>query len=191
MENTSVSQDIKDIVEGIRKVVTKSLVNNPFQQAQSANQPDLELAVLAALSTGAKNGAQVVSHIQRSSAGIYTPSQAAVQSVLESLIEKRWAKIVVREDLRLHELTKAGISEFESRELPTTAANSEHQHTSKCVQCESKNWAPHAGVLASGARLAQTVAEASVASHGTKHHEVVELLDQTRTKLQALLAEKN
>ena len=57
MENTSVSQDIKDIVDGIRKVVTKSLANNPFQAAQSATQPDLELAVLAALSTGAKNGA--------------------------------------------------------------------------------------------------------------------------------------
>ena len=191
MENSSVSQDIKDVVEGIRKVVTKSLANNPFQPTQSAIQPDLELAILAALSAGAKNGAQLVTHIQRSSAGVYTPSQSAVQSVLESLIEKRWAKIVVREDLRLHELTKAGISEFESRELPTTAADSEHQHTSKCAQCESKNWAPHTGVLASGAKLAQTVAEASVASNGAKHHEVVELLDQTRAKLQAILAEKN
>lgn len=191
MENSSVSQDIKDVVEGIRKVVTKSLANNPFQPTQSAIQPDLELAILAALSAGAKNGAQLVTHIQRSSAGLYTPSQSAVQSVLESLIEKRWAKIVVREDLRLHELTKAGISEFESRDLPNTPADSEHQHTSKCAQCESKNWAPHAGVLASGAKLAQTVAEASVASSAAKHHEVVELLDQTRAKLQAILAEKN
>jgi len=191
MENSSVSQDIKDVVEGIRKVVTKSLANNPFQPTQSAIQPDLELAILAALSAGAKNGAQLVTHIQRSSAGLYAPSQSAVQSVLESLIEKRWAKIVVREDLRLHELTKAGISEFESRDLPNTPADSGHQQTSKCAQCESKNWAPHAGVLASGAKLAQTVAEASVAGNGAKHHEVVELLDQTRTKLQAILAEKN
>jgi len=191
MENSSVSQDIKDVVEGIRKVVTKSLANNPFQPTQSAIQPDLELAILAALSAGAKNGAQLVTHIQRSSAGLYAPSQSAVQSVLESLIEKRWAKIVVREDLRLHELTKAGISEFESRDLPNTAADSGHQHTMKCAHCDSKNWAPHAGVLASGAKLAQTVAEASVASHGAKHHEVVELLDQTRAKLQAILAEKN
>lgn len=191
MENTSVSQDIKDIVDGIRKVVTKSLANDPFQPSQAAIQPDLELAVLAALYAGGKNSAQVVTHIQRSSAGLYTPSQAAVQSVLESFIEKRWAKIVVREDLRLHELTKAGMSELESRELPTTAGGSAHQHSTKCAHCDSKNWAPHAGVLASGARLAQTVAEASAPSHHAKHQQVIEVLEATRLKLQELLAEKH
>ena len=112
MENSSMSQDIRDIVDGVRKVITKSISNNPFQSSSSAVQPDLELGVLAALSSGAKNGAGVTSHIRLSSAGTYSPSQAQVQTVLETLIEKRWAKIVVREDQRLYELTKAGTAEF-------------------------------------------------------------------------------
>ncbi len=191
MDNSSVSQDIKDIVDGVRKVITKSLSNNPFQPSSSAVKADLELGVLAALSSGAKNGAGVVSHIRVSSAGTYSPNQAQVQSVLESLIEKRWAKIVVREDLRLYELTKAGIAEFESREMAEPIAEANHEHTSGCSECASKSWAPHAGVLKAGARLAQTVAESSGPSHASKHQQVVALLDDTRRRLHELLSEKN
>lgn len=190
MENSSMSQDIKDIVDGVRKVITKSISNNPFQSSSSTMKPDLELGVMAALFTGAKNGAGVTSHIRLSSAGTYSPNQAHVQSVLESLIEKRWAKIVVRDDLRLYELTKAGIAEFDSRQLaePTQA---HQEHSTGCSECASKSWAPHTGVLAAGARLAQTVAESSGPSHAAKHQQVIALLEDTKRKLHEILAEKH
>ena len=191
MENTSVGQDIKDIVDGIRKVVTKSLANNPFQPAPTGIKPDLELAVMAALATGAQNGAGVVTHIRLSSAGTYSPTQAQVQSVLEGMQEKRWAKIVVRDDLRLYELTKSGAAEFEARQALAPADESADPHQTSCSHCDSKNWAPHAGVLSAGARLAQTVAEASAPSQSAKHQQVIELLEATRVKLQELLAEKH
>jgi DNA-binding PadR family transcriptional regulator len=191
MENSSMSQDIKDIVDGVRKVITKSISNNPFQSSSSAVQPDLELGVLAALSSGAKNGAGVTSHIRLSSAGTYSPSQAQVQTVLETLIEKRWAKIVVREDQRLYELTKAGTAEFESREFAEPVVDAGHHHTMGCSECTSKSWAPHTGVLAAGARLAQTVAESSGPSHASRHQQVVDLLEDTRRRLHEILAEKN
>ena len=191
MENTSVSQDIKDIVDGIRKVVTKSLANNPFQPASTGIKPDLELAVMAALATGAQNGAAVVTHIRLSSAGTYSPSQAQVQSLLEAMQEKRWAKIVVRDDLRLYELTKAGVAEFDARQTAAPTDESVHPHQSSCSRCQSQNWAPHAGVLASGARLAQTVAEASAPSQHAKHQQVIAVIEATRVKLQELLAEKH
>ena len=191
MENTSVGQDIKNIVEGIRNVVTKSLANNPFQPASTGIKPDLELAVMAALATGAKNGTAVVTQIRLSSAGTYSPSQAQVRVVLEALQEKRWAKIVVRDDLRLYELTKSGAAEFDSRQTAAPADEAVHQHQIGCSHCESKNWVPHAGVLSAGARLAQTVAEASAPSQSAKHQQVIELLEATRVKLQALLAEKH
>jgi DNA-binding PadR family transcriptional regulator len=191
MDNSPLSQDIKDIVDGVRKVITKSISNNPFQSSSSAVKPDLELGVMAALSSGAKNGAGVTSHIRLSSAGTYNPTQAQVQSVLESLIEKRSAKIVVREDQRLYELTKAGTAEFESREISEPAGEVGHNHTVGCSECSIKNWAPHAGVLAAGARLAQTVAESAGPSHSSKHQHVVDLLDDTRRRLHEILAEKN
>jgi DNA-binding PadR family transcriptional regulator len=191
MDNSPLSQDIKDIVDGVRKVITKSISNNPFQSASSAVKPDLELGVMAALSSGAKNGAGVTSHIRLSSAGTYNPSQAQVQSVLESLMEKRFAKIVVREDQRLYELTKAGTAEFESRQFAEPVVEAGHSHTLGCSDCTSISWAPHTGVLAAGARLAQTVAESSGPSHASKHQHVIELIDDTRRRLHEILAEKN
>lgn len=191
MDNSSVSDDIRDIVDGVRKVITKSLANSPFQNSKPTTKPNLELAVLASLSQGAKNGAGVVTQIRLASAGTYSPTQAEVQLILEQLIEKRWAKIVVVEDLRLYDLTKAGTAEFESRELTQPEVDSDHEHTSNCAKCSQSNWAPHAGVLAAGAKLAQTVVEASSAHHSKKHQAAVALLEETRRKLQEILAEKS
>jgi DNA-binding PadR family transcriptional regulator len=190
MDNSSVSDDIRDIVDGMRKVITKSLANSPYQNSRPSAKPDLELAVLASLSQGAKNGAGVVTHIRLASAGTYSPTQAEVQLILEQFIEKRWVKIVVVEDLRLYDLTKAGTAEFESRELPNLDVPPNHEHTSNCAKCSQPNWAPHAGVLAAGAKLAQTVVEASSANHSKKHQAAVALLEETRRKLQEILAEK-
>jgi DNA-binding PadR family transcriptional regulator len=190
MDNSSVSDDIRHIVDGVRKVITKSLANSPFQSSKPSAKPDLEIAVLAALSQGAKNGAGVVSQIRLASAGTYSPTQAEVQLTLERFIEKRWAKIVVVEDLRLYDLTKAGTAEFESRELTEPETTPNHEHTSECAKCSQSNWAPHAGVLAAGAKLAQTVVEASAANHANKHQAAVALLEETRRKLQEILAEK-
>ena len=184
------SDDIREIVDGVRKVIAKSLANSPFQNPKSNQKPDLELAVLAALSQGAKNGAGVVTQIRLISAGTFSPSQAEVQLVLEGLIEKRWAKISVVEDARLYELTKAGSAEFESRKISLPELDTRHEHSATCSGCSQANWAPHAGVLAAGAKLAQTVIEASGANHSAKHQASVELLEQTRHKLQEILSEK-
>jgi DNA-binding PadR family transcriptional regulator len=191
MENSSVSDDIREIVDGVRRVITKSLANSPFQNSKSNQKPDLELAVLASLSQGAKNGAGVVTQIRLTSAGAFTPTQSEVQLVLKSLIEKRWAKISVVEDARLYELTKAGSTEFESRKVAVPELKESHEHTSNCSSCSQTNWAPHTGVLSAGAKLAQTVVEASSANHSKKHEAAIALLDQTRHKLQELLAEKS
>ncbi len=191
MENSSVSDDIREIVDGVRRVITKSLANAPFPNSKPADKPDLELAVFAGLSEGAKNGASLVTHIRLASAGTYAPSQAQVQQVLESFIEKRWAKIVVVEDARLHELTKAGKAEFETRKVQPAEQGDTHDHTGQCSTCTQKNWALHAGVLTAGAKLAQTVAEASAANHASKHEATVQLLEETRRKLQELLAKKH
>ncbi len=190
MDNSSVSDDIRDIVDGVRRVITKSLANSPFQNAKPSAKPDLEIAVLASLSQGAKNGAGIVAQIRLASAGTYSPTQAEVQLILEQFIEKRWAKIVVVDDLRLYDLTKAGTAEFESRELTQPEVAPDHDHTSNCAKCSQSNWAPHAGVLAAGAKLAQTVVEASAANHANKHQATVALLEDTRRKLQEILAEK-
>ncbi len=190
MENSSVSDDIRDIVDGVRRVITKSLANSPFQNAKPNQKPDLELAVLASLSQGSKNGAGVVTQIRLTSAGTFSPTQAEVQLVLEGLIEKRWAKISVVEDARLYELTKAGIAEFEGRKDSQPEVEPSHEHSSNCSSCSQSNWAPHTGVLAAGAKLAQTVVEASSAQHSKKHEAAVEMLEQTRRKLQELLNEK-
>jgi hypothetical protein len=64
------------------------------------------------------------------------------------------------------------------------------QHTPDCAKCSQTNWAPHAGVLAAGAKLAQTVVEASAANHANKHLAAIALLEETRRKLQEILAEK-
>ncbi len=191
MENSSVSEDIKEIVDGVRRVITKSIANSPFQSAKPTAKPDLELAVLASLSQGAKNGAGVVSQIRLTSAGAFIPTQSEVQLVLESLIEKRWAKISVVDDARLYELTKAGIAEFDTRKTQQPQPNESHEHSTSCVNCSQTNWAPHTGVLTAGAKLAQTVVEASSAQHSQKHQAAVELLEQTRQKLQDILSEKS
>ncbi len=191
MENSSVSDDIREIFDGVRRVITKSLANSPFQNSSHNHKPDLELAVLASLSQGAKNGAGVVSQIRLTSAGTFSPTRAEVQVVLERLIEKRSVKISVMEDVRLYGLTKAGISEFESRQGSLPEWEPDHQHSTTCSKCSQAEWVPHAGVLSAGAKLAQTVVEASSYHHSEKHQAAVELLDQTRRKLQEILAEKS
>ncbi len=191
METYSASDDIREIVDGVRRVITRSLANAPFPSSKPGYKPDLELAVLAGLSEGAKNGASLVTHIRLASAGTYAPSQAQIQQVLESFIEKRWAKIVVVEDARLHELTKAGRAEFENRKAQPVEQADAHNHAGQCSACSQKIRAPHAGVLTAGAKLAQTVAEASAANHASKHEATVQLLEETRRKLQELLAKKH
>jgi len=191
MENSSVSDDLREIVDGLRRVITKSLANAQFQTSKPANQPDIELAVLAGLSEGGKNGAALVNQIRLASAGTYTPNQAQVQQVLESFVEKRLAKIVVVEDARLYELTKLGKTEFEARKTSQREPSETHDHTAPCSKCSQNNWAPHPGVLAAGAKLAQTVVEASAGNHASKHEATVLLLEETRRKLQELLSEKH
>lgn len=186
LKDASIEQELRDIFAGISKLVARGFFNAGFGSANSKPAADLTTAVLASLSKAANNGVAVSNDIAVASAGALRPSQADVEVVLQRLISERLVKVVVKEDLRLYELTKAGKIELDKRAAALLAS----EDASEGTRTKESRWI-NSDVIEAGRALATTLANASSEKSASIQTEIAKVLKDANVRIQEHLNKKD
>ena len=190
LKDASIEQELRDIFAGISKVVSRGFSNAPFGSANSKPAVDIATAVLASLSKVANNGVAVSNDIAVASAGALRPAQADVEVVLQKLISERLVKVVVREDLRLYELTKAGKIELDKRAAALLVAEHSSEDASEGTRTKESSWI-NSDVIEAGKALATTLANASSEKSASIQTEIAKVLKDANVRIQEHLSKKD
>jgi DNA-binding PadR family transcriptional regulator len=192
MNNSSMSHDIREIVDGVRGVISKGMSSMSMPQLMTPSEHELRLAVLSALAHGALSAKEVIDQIRRSSAGTFSPSHSQVHPLLERLAETSFVTTTVEGDAKKFELTDLGREELLKPPHPQSSGHKPAaNHMGDKVQQANRWFEEHTGVLKAGAKLAQAVTAVSQHATSEQQQRAIEILDEARRKLYEILAEKN
>jgi len=192
MNDSSMSQDIREIVDGVRGVISKGMSSMSMPQLMTPSEHELRLAVLSALSHGALSAKEVIDHIRRSSAGTFSPSHSQIHPLLERLTETSFVTSKVEGDEKKFELTDLGREELLKPPHPQSSGHKPAaNHMGDKMQQANRWFEEHTGVLKAGAKLAQAVTAVSQHATSEQQQRAIEILDEARRKLYEILAEKN
>jgi len=172
--------DLREIVDEMRDAFAPRLPRT--QQPR-----DVRTAVLRALIDEARTGAAVIDAIAASSAGVGRPTPGEVYPLLQLLADEGLVEVAHEGDHRVYALTEAGRAIAEAESAHEHASSSDHESGTRArweERAKRNSALPRAGV-----KLAQATAQ--VAQNGTREQRqrAVELLDETRRRLYAILAE--
>jgi DNA-binding PadR family transcriptional regulator len=177
-------------------------------QGGARQHGDLRTAILSALGGEAKNGHQVMQAIAAASGGTWMPSAGQVYPMLQQLTDEGLLTARADGERTVYTLTEAGREAAAAAHEAASGAGREGRDSSgragwkrpdwdmsEFVDRMSGRWNDHraehtTAVPRAGAKLAQAAAQ--VASTGTKEQQqrAAALLDETRRKLYAILAEE-
>ncbi len=199
------SSDIREALENLRDAV---MARTGGGQGGARQHGDLRTAILSALGGEAKNGHQVMQAIAAASGGVWMPTAGQVYPMLQQLTDEGLLSAHAEGERTVYTLTEAGREAAAAAHEAASGAGSESRDTggragwkrpdwdmSEFVDRMSGRWNDHraehtTAVPRAGAKLAQAAAQ--VASTGTKEQQqrAAALLDETRRKLYAILAEE-
>ena len=190
MKDASIEQELRDIFAGIGKLVSRGFSNAGFGSVNSKPAADLSTAVLASLSKVPNNGVAVSNDIAVSSAGALRPAQADVEVELQKLISERLVKVVVKDDLRLYELTKAGKIEFDKRAAALLSGEHSFEDAAAEVRTKVSSWIS-SDVMDAGRALAATLAEASTEKSANVQTAIAKVLRDANVRIQEHLNQRD
>lgn len=183
--------DLREAVDGLRDAFARGAGGRSSGPAQH----DLRGAILTALQGGAKNGHQVMQALAAAHAG-WMPAASEVYPTLQQLVDEGLVTPAHDGERTVYALTEAGRAAADEH-AAQHAAHHAGDHEARGpwgVPRWNGQWSSHwseadAAVPKAGAKLAQAAAQ--VAQSGTKEQKerAAALLDETRRKLYALLAE--
>lgn len=207
------SSEIREALENLRDAV---MARTGGGQGGARQHGDLRTAILSALGGEAKNGHQVMQAIAAASGGAWMPTAGQVYPMLQQLTDEGLLSAQADGERTVYTLTDAGREAAAAAHEASTGASRESRESagrpgwkrpdwdvSEFVDRMSgrwndqwnERWADHraehtTAVPRAGAKLAQAAAQ--VASTGTKEQQqrAAALLDETRRKLYAILAEE-
>lgn len=207
------SSEIREALENLRDAV---LARTGGGQGGARQHGDLRTAILSALGGEAKNGHQVMQAIAATSGGAWMPTAGQVYPMLQQLTDEGLLSAQADGERTVYTLTDAGREAAAAAQEASTGGSRESRESagrpgwkrpdwdvSEFVDRMSgrwndqwnERWADHraehtTAVPRAGAKLAQAAAQ--VASTGTKEQQqrAAALLDETRRKLYAILAEE-
>ena len=199
------SSEIREALENLRDAV---MARTGGGQGGARQHGDLRTAILSALSGEAKNGHQVMQAIAAASGGAWMPTAGQVYPMLQQLTDEGLLSAHADGERTVYTLTDAGREAAAAAHEASTGASRESRESagrpgwkrpdwdvSEFVDRMSGRWNDHraehtTAVPRAGAKLAQAAAQ--VASTGTKEQQqrAAALLDETRRKLYAILAEE-
>ncbi|WAB80420.1 helix-turn-helix transcriptional regulator [Microcella daejeonensis] len=178
--------DLREIVDEMRE----TFAPRPPRKRTAA---DLRTAVLRALLDESRTGASIIDAIAASSGGMGRPTPGEVYPLLQLLSDEALVEVAHDGDRRVYSLTDAGRVAAEADD------GHEHEHGHDDVHGRDRGastrgrWEERAergsALPRAGVKLAQATAQ--VAQNGTREQRqrAVELLDETRRRLYAILAE--
>lgn len=207
------SSEIREALENLRDAV---MARTGGGQGGARQHGDLRSAILSALGGEAKNGHQVMQAIAAASGGAWMPTAGQVYPMLQQLTDEGLLSAHADGERTVYTLTDAGREAAAAAHEASTGASRESRESagrpgwkrpdwdvSEFVDRMSGRWNDHwnerwadhraehtTAVPRAGAKLAQAAAQ--VASTGTKEQQqrAAALLDETRRKLYAILAEE-
>lgn len=190
MKDASIEQELRDIFAGIGKIVSRGFSNAGFGSVNSKPAADLSTAVLASLSKVPNIGVAVSNDIAVSSAGALRPAQADVEVELQKLISERLVKVVIKDDLRLYELTKAGKIELDKRAATLLAGELSFEDAPEGARTKGPSWV-NSDVIEAGRALAATLANASSEKSASIQTEIAKVLKDANVRIQEHLKRKD
>lgn len=170
--SSAAGSDIWDALEGLREAVVSRHTGRP-----ESTPDEVRAAVLSALSLEPKNGHQVMETIAAQSGGAWTPGASAVYPTLQLLTDEGLVRTANDGERTVYTLTDAGRAV--AAETAGTAPGQTHPRWRDSA----------AAVPRAGAKLAQAAAQ--VVQNGSREQQerAAAILDDTRRKLYAILAE--
>lgn len=203
MRNTSSGFDLREAVDNIREAFTP---RSSSPRPHGAQHRDVRTAILAALGSEPMNGQQLISAIGTKSGGAWVPTAGEVYPTLQLLTDEGLLSTQHDGERTVYALTDAG-----REAVAAAAATAESGGDSGGANHDgwslpdwslpdwgnrisghwNERWSEHtAAVPKAGAKLAQAAAQ--VAQSGTREQQerAAALLDETRRKLYAILAEE-
>lgn len=190
MKDASIEQELRDIFAGISKLVSRGFSNAGFGSANSKSAADLTTAVLASLAKAANNGVAVSKDIAIASAGALRPPQADVEVALQKLISERLVKVVIKEDLRLYELTKSGKIELDKRAAALLAGELSSEDAPEGARAKESSWL-NSDVMEAGKALAATLTKVSAEKSASIQSEIAKVLKDANVRIQEHLNKKD
>lgn len=184
MANSSMKFDVSEMIDGIRGMMTSAVSGANKMGSSSPSPMDVRVAVMSTLKSEAKNGKEVIQAIQLASGGTWVPKSSAIYPLLEELTDEGLVSIKIEKELRVYSLTKAGKAAL------AEALSKLEEKKEKTNVSSGTNWMEiNTSNIKAGAKLAQALAQ--VAQHGTPDQQkrAAELVDETRRKVYAILAE--
>ena len=184
MQNSQISDDLREIFESVKKLVSNNSMDFRPRSAQAkVSDESLLGAVLSVLASGAKNLNQISQALAIASAQTITASSGSIAQALDKAQEHGFVSFELDEDRKVYSLTEAGVAEVENL---LTKKDSEADHESS----QSEGQPAHSqNILAAAAKLANAVS--GVAQSGTRDQKAraTELVEQTTRQIYRILAE--
>lgn len=165
------TEAIFEAVEQLRSTFEKRV-------ATRVGRGDVRAAVLALLAEEPMHGYQIIREIDDRSGGSWKPSAGSVYPTLQMLADEGLITATESNGRKTYSLTDAGKAEAES------AAETPPWHGGSLHMGSAKTALPKAGL-----ELAQAAAQVGRSGSSTQVEEAVQVLDEARRKLYAILAQ--
>jgi DNA-binding PadR family transcriptional regulator len=181
--------DLREAVEGLREAFT------PRSSSGSHNHHrNLRGAVLMALRDDARTGAEVIDAIAHDSGDNWRPSPGAVYPLLQLLVDEGLLSSERRDERKVYALTESGRAEAAAAAAEHSAHGDAHAQGRRGPQGWGAPRMPRMDehdvmVPKSGVKLAQAAAQVAQVGTADQKKRAAELLDETRKRLYAILAE--
>ena len=192
MRTTSaLSSDIRDALESLRNAVASSDLGRwASNVASSESSRDLRASILAVLSDEPKNGHQIMQAINEANDGEWMPAASHVYPLLAQLTDEGLLSAKVKGERTVYSLTDAGREATAHVDESETAQKSARTARTMMGDWKLPRWDDaNSAVPKAGAKLAQAVAQVAQSGSREQKERAAALLDETRRKLYAILAE--
>ncbi|RZT62163.1 PadR family transcriptional regulator [Microcella alkaliphila] len=185
--------DLREAVEGLRDAFTPR-----GDKADHTPHRDVRAAVLMALLDHARTGAEIIDTIAADADGHWRPKPGAVYPLLQLLADEGLVASEQRDEKKVYALTEAGRTAAEQAAADHAEHADNHDHAAGHHRGGHGAWkAPQFPrmdehdvlVPKSGAKLAQAAAQVAQVGTADQKKRAAELLDETRKRLYAILAE--
>jgi len=146
---------------------------------------DVRAAILSLLAEQPMHGYQIIQQIEERSGGSWKPSPGSVYPTLQLLTDEGMIEVEESAGRKTYSLTEAGRAESEHTDRPWAAA--EAGETS--AEGGSGRHHRHSALPKAGANLAQAAMQVGRTGTPEQIQEAVEIIDDARRKLYAILAQ--
>ena len=189
---SNIGSDIRSAVESIRDAVMSSDFGRfASNLTKGESHADLRASILTAVTDEPKNGHQIMQAIGEASNGEWMPAASHVYPLLAQLTDEGLLSAKVKGERTTYTLTDAGREALASATEDDSPTSASQGSTAKMMRdWKMPKWDDaNAAVPKAGAKLAQAAAQVAQSGSRDQKERAAALLDETRRKLYAILAE--